>query len=64
MLTQAYSNDTELPVWQSVSNLMTTLHKLLDDQPDQLKKLHQFGQQLYAGIFAKLGWDAKSEESK
>ncbi|OQR67760.1 puromycin-sensitive aminopeptidase-like [Tropilaelaps mercedesae] len=61
-LTAAYSNETELSVWESVFDLMGTLDQLLDDQPALHEKLCCFGRQLFTGIFEKLGWDAKPDD--
>ncbi|MSQ10229.1 MAG: M1 family peptidase [Dehalococcoidia bacterium] len=60
-LAEAYAGETDATVWGEVSSCLASLENLILAE-DLLPKLDGFGQKLFSGILAKVGWDAKPGE--
>lgn len=57
-----YAHEEDLSVWSSINNGLGKLNTLLSHS-DLRPKYHKFGRRLLSPIFAKLGWDARPNES-
>ncbi|XP_075533942.1 puromycin-sensitive aminopeptidase isoform X1 [Dermacentor variabilis] len=61
-LMEAYVEEDNYTVWNSINSCLGKLNQLLS-HTDIQPLLHLYGRRLLASIFSKLGWDPKPDES-
>ncbi|KAL1923805.1 uncharacterized protein VTP21DRAFT_8785 [Calcarisporiella thermophila] len=58
-----YEKETEYIVWKEITGRLSTLSRVLFEEPEQVRKsLRGFQHQLYSSLARRLGWDYLEEE--